>query len=354
MITLLAPYDRSEATAAALRLYEHAIGIGAKVRYIAYGKRENNVHPKWDRHVISRTNATMVTNAAVKSTAVVHFGCSPKLLEEAKRADLDEKKPKQILVPIWHQHNRFDAVSMRKFDHIVCGSELQCLAVTNLLHRDMFLEPPVTWCNWDTGRQPWRQEGTRTDGRMRALLHCDSACVNFSAAFVTEMTSQLLAHCTNLDITLTYIKSWAKRDYRAWSVPRKRWAPSRLSFQRIQNLHQLDLLIPQHDWTILPSIKSNFGIIAANALACGTPVICNDVPPLCDIVSATCGILVPCEIRENWLSTPVAVPQLAAWVETCILALRNRESLLQLQCQDWNIDVRAALFAALWNDLLLL
>lgn len=354
MITILAPYNRTEATTAALRLAEYVTGTGTKVRYIVHGHREVCVDPRWDGVVQSwRANDNLV-KAAAASTTVVHFGVSPKLYAEATLADSGKKTIKQVLVPLWHSFNRTDRNDLKKYDQIVCPSK----AMKKMIETDLYDgvrqgKDSLTWVRWDAGRPHGKREGTVNDGRTRALFYCDSQAVDFSGPMVLELADNLLKVCDRLDITLLHSKSWSKRDKQGLRRLQMAWPSARFNPVRNSSLRQYNLLLAHNDWTVIPGVRSDFGIAAAMALAGGTPVICHDVHPFCDTVRHhENGLLVPCEIRTGWFRSPVAIPSLGTWVDTCTSALLGNERLFAMQTHDWKVDEAYDAFANTWDRVL--
>lgn len=354
MLTILAPYTRSEVTAAAIRLSEYAAGNGTRVRYIACGQTEGNVHPRWDGRVQVRKENDTVVKAAAASTTVVHFGVSPTLYAEATLADSGTKKAKQVLVPLWHGFNRGDDKLVKAFDQIVCPSK----AMKRMIETDLFDgvrqgRDSLTWTTWDSGRPHAKRDGTVDDARTRALVYCDAQIVDYNAPMVFELCDMLLKACPRLDITLVHNKSWSKRDKQQLRRLQLAWPAARFNPVRRHTVQQLSLLITQHDWTVLPGVRSNFGFAAAVALAGGTPVICNDVHPFCDVVRHNeSGVLVPCEVKTGWFRSPMAVTQLSSWFDTCRSALLGNERLFNIQTHDWKIDEAYDAFSSTWDRVL--
>jgi hypothetical protein len=128
------------------------------------------------------------------------------------------------------------------------------------------------------------------------------------------------------------------------------WPAARFSPLRRHSDNQFNLLVSRHDWTILPGVRSNFGLSVSSALAGGTPVICHDVHPFCDTVRHhENGLLVPCEVKAGWFRSPMAIPQLGTWFETCRSALLGNEKLLDIQTNDWKVDEAYDAFSGVWD-----
>ncbi|EGD57214.1 glycosyl transferase, group 1 [Novosphingobium nitrogenifigens DSM 19370] len=85
----------------------------------------------------------------------------------------------------------------------------------------------------------------------------------------------------------------------------------------------------------LPSHGENFGMVVAEAMACGTPVIVSDKVNLCDeILRQSCGIVVPQDLE----STAGALARFAA------MSQEERDAMgrAAAQCYAENYEVRAA------------
>lgn len=352
MITLLAPYGRNEVTSAAVRLAELVMSLGRDVRLVACGVHERAVHPFWDERVVRGHGSAAIAKAASKSTAVVHFQCHQAWFEAASLPRSAANGIKQILVPNWHGMGRREASLIPRYDQLVCPSRL-CKQVVQgeVFGGDKMGKDRLTWCRWDAGLPPVTREGTVADASQRACVYADAATVDFCAPMVIQLLGELLAMFPTLNLSVVSAKSWCRRDKAALKAAVAKWTP-RLTVRRLGNLFDLTKEFHAHDWAVLPSVRADFGLAAARALACGTPVVCHDVAPFDEIVCQDSGVLVPCEVRAGAAKAPVAVPSLGNWVEACASAFKDTRRLLRLQTIDWKLSEAQAAFNNTWRHAL--
>jgi glycosyltransferase involved in cell wall biosynthesis len=109
-------------------------------------------------------------------------------------------------------------------------------------------------------------------------------------------------------------------------------------------------LFHSHDWTFIPAIRADFGIIAARSLSCGAPVIVHDIPPFSGMIrNRREGILIPCEVTMNRLGAPTAVFNPFAVVEI-LGQIMDRDGLVEeLRSRDWELEKRKKVFDNCWG-----
>lgn len=346
MIVLLAPYGRTEVTAAAVRLADLAQSLGHQVRLVACGQQEKHVHPAWDGRVKSGRRHGVYVNAK-GATHVVHFQASGRLYDHAT---LVTAKPnaKHILVPNWHALAASDADLIGKYDQVVCPTKTCHKVVNQLAFRGKGERPRLSWLRWDAGVPPVRRDGLAESERMRACVFCDTSAVDFCGPMVVQLANELLHIHPKLELTVMAVKSWAGRDRQDWKRALANW-PRRLSLRGAASAVDLNREFHAHDWVVLPSVRADFGLTASRALACGAPVIANDVPPFSEVVSADSGILVPCEVRTGAAKAPIAVPNMGKWLEVCSRAFADARTLFGLQTRDWKLSEACQTFNDGWR-----
>jgi len=350
MIVILAPYGRNEVTSAAIRLADLAMALGRDVRLVACGVHEKTVHPSWDDKVKSGLREG-IYKACLKARHVVHFESNPAWYEKASFVSVTKgQDAKHILVPNWHGMGPKDRFLVTKYDQIVCPSRL-CKRV---LHAEVFQgdksidKDKLTWAMWDAGIPAVRREGTVENERIKACVYCDSSAIDFCGPMVVQMCGELLLAHPKLDLTVLASKSWSRHDRRDLKTAQVKWA-KRLNVSRVSGLCDLAMEFHKHDWVVLPGVRSDFGLAAAKALACGAAVICHDVEPFSEVVSKERGLLVPCEIRNGQGRAPMAVPSMGDWLETCAKAFTDTKLLFKLQTRDWQLSEQQAAFNLAWS-----
>jgi len=351
MIVVVAPYDHSEVTVAALRLCEHVIGRGLDVTYIVFGNNQSKVHKHWDNRVMRKAQAKKLMAVLARTTTVVHFGCSPTFLRWLKHFDTKAERSQHVLVPLRYQVYRGDQSVYAEYDRIVCtsGSHKRVLDKT-LGHAKA--KNFVTWCTWDLGRVSIRRRGSVVPDKIKALVYCDSGTVDHVGSMVVSMVAYTVSQNHNLDITLAHTKSWSKHDNSMMKRLKTIVAADRVQSVRLRSFYQLGQLLSRNDWTIIPGVRSNFGLAATTALACGTPVICHNVSPFSDVVTPENGVLLPCVGPTPNAKAPVAKPDTTTWHEGCKDILADTTKLFALQRNDWKTDELYSTFSRTWDRVL--
>lgn len=349
MIVILAPYGRNEVTSAAIRLADLAMAFGQDVRLVACGVHEKKVHPAWDDKVRSGLREG-IYKTALKAKHVVHFECHPAWFEKASLVSVTKgNTAKHILVPNWHGLGPKDRYWISKYDQVVCPSRL----CKKIIHADVFQgdkmdKDQLTWTLWDAGIPAVQREGTVESERLKACVYCDASAIDFCGPMVIQMCSELLTSFPKLDVTLLATKSWSRRDRHDLKQAQARWS-KRLRVKKTTGLCDVGTEFHSHDWVVFPGVRSDFGLVAAQALACGAAVVCHDVEPFCEVVTRDKGLLVPCEIRSGPVRAPVAVPALGDWLDTCAKAFSDTKTLFNLQTRDWKLGEQQASFNLVWS-----
>lgn len=352
MISLLAPYGRTEVTAAAVRLAELAASLGHAVRFVACGARETNVHPRWDHQVVCGDRAHAISRAALKSQAVVHFQCHQAWHDKVALTTTAKSRPKQILVPNWHGMSTRQLCLVPRFDQIVCPSKLcRRVLAADVFRGEKLKRDRLTYATWDSGLPPVRREGTIEDGQIRACLYCDASAADVPNVFVPRLADSLLKAYPRLRLSVVGLRGWDRDTRVALGHVVAAW-DGRLEVRRLPNWPALTREFHAHDWAVLPSARSDYSLAAGYALACGTPVICHGVSPFTEVVSACSGLLVPCSTVRSDANAPLAVPDVKKWVETCRQAFRDTSTLFSLQTNDWRLKQARTAFDNVWRTAL--
>jgi len=355
MIAVLTPYAGNELTFAACRVCEVLIASGREVKLIACGVREKNVDPFWDSRVHSDKNPKTFECLKDIST-VVHFQAhNVWYLKTELLARFLQNNVKHVLVPNWHGIAGTNRDILQRFDNIICPTKL----CRKMLKEWVFAKTKgvtretLSFVHWDAGVRPIRRTTTTVlAGRIRVCFYCDAATVDFCGAMFLQLVTELLLIHFRLDITIVTAKSWCKADKKTLNSLVQQWG-RRLTVKHVRNLTTLNSEFSQHDWVALPSVRGDFGLIASLALACGAAVLANDVAPFNEIISPSCGLLVPCGIKYGLSNAPIAIPLFARWIEMCDEAFSaNSQVLRNLGVKDWAFDRIQTKFKATWEKVL--
>lgn len=340
MIGIVAPYGRTETTAAALRLADLFEAKGLSVRYVAAGPREHNVHPAWDSRIGS-AKTFKVYNALRGCSTVVHFVCDARILKDAKLVAGGQ----HILVVPWHSLSPATML-LSEYDSLVCPSQ----ACFKDLKSNMD-EAKLSVCHWSAGLPIVTRADVGPHPSM--CVYCDHTVIDYCAPLLIAALTVLRRELRSPRITLLSTKSWSKKD-RCVLKDLVACSEGRITSRPVGNLAEQASLFASHDWVLLPGVRANFGIMADRALACGAPVIAYDVPPINEIVFAERGgASIPCDLYALWNQAPVAIPDLAKLISVCRAALAGTPSVLtQMRRQDWCCAKINKTFDSFWMKLI--
>lgn len=344
MIAILAPYTHTEVTAAAIRLGEFLNSLGIETQYICCGDRANSVHPEWDHRVRSVYNIG-VPKAVRSASHAIHFHNSDYWYSQATLVG----QVNQIVVPTTGSNlnsNMFQDTS----NVVVCPTAFWFRAVKSVLPTEFNTggQPRVIMALWDSGIPAVRREGTVADAKLKVCVVCDAATIDYCGTMCLDVVQTLLRNNPKLEIALLCSKTWSKSDTRLLKQI-SREAGTRIAIRRVISQYAFMQEFHTHDWAMFPSVRSDFGFTAALALACGTPVIVNDVDPYSLLVKPENGVKVPCATRNPRQCGSIAVPCLADWLFSCENALKNTTPLYAAQKVDWKLAERQAAFNRSWT-----
>jgi glycosyltransferase involved in cell wall biosynthesis len=335
LIAIVTPYGRQEVTAAALRLAGLTLRLGLNVRVAAVGRSERPVDPYWDAHTVPG-NADGLYKAARGCTHVVHFGCYREWYD--KTSLTAAKDAAQIVVAAGRPLAQY-AFVLRRFSTVVCPTASLCAQITKAKPS---LKPKLKTVLWDAGVAQVVRDGLVDVGVIRVCFVCDREAGGGAAPPVVRLVRDLIDRHPWVVVTLVIARSWSRPDRKAL-YDLKRAVGRRLTVHRRPpcptDYHA-------HDWVVFPGGRSEFGIEASRAMACGAAVIAPNAPPYSEIVeSYSNGLLV---------TAPRADPaaRLAAWLAIGKIAFTDEKPLLRLQTKDWGVAQTAVDFDREWTTLL--
>lgn len=348
MIVILAPYGRTEVTAAAVRLADLAMALGREVKLVACGQREQKVHPLWDSKVKLGSGEGIFT-AAHGASHVVHFQGHKAWYDKARLVTEGKNKARHILVPNWHGLFGSDKTLISIYDQIICPNKT-CYKIiqSEVFNGESVGRDKLIWTRWDAGIPPVKRDGIVSGGKIKACIYCDASTIDFCAQLVLQLAEELLVVHPKLELTLMSAKSWANKD-RQTMVRIKSRHRERLTIRKVSTFDNLNRTFHAHDWVVVPGVRADFAITASRALACGAAVIAHDVPPYSEVVQQSSGLLVPCEIRTGAMKAPIAVPTMGNWLETCQKAFSDYKIVRGLQVRDWNLQESHRAFNGVWT-----
>ncbi len=329
-IGIHAPYSRQEATHLGLTLATLARSLGYDVSWLSSQAHETNLHPVWDGQVQSGKQRCFKTWCRKHRCGhVLWFDVQPEKLLLAKKQGCQN-----TLILLWHRLREEDIAQLALFDMIVCPTISVAQAVQLRLSQRHNCQN-VRCVPWDTGAEA--RSGRPSHDETNLFVPLDSRTAMHSGPLILHNLELLLSRRLDVTVTVGYGKTWdrpaydalqrlqAARPQRVRSLKRRNW----VEWREAQSLHH---------WTLLPNLLCNTGYLALDSLYCGVPVLTFDAAPFADCVQDDRnGVLIPCNLKDNWLGAPTAV--------------FNARVLLDYMDQTLTETVRRRLIAKDWNEL---
>lgn len=348
MIAIIAPYDRTEITWAAVRLADLVVSYGQEVQFVAVGKAENRIHPYWDTR--RRTLESRPFFAEKKPTAVVHFMPSCQTLTDIRRA-VDNSK--QILVPVWHEMKFYNHITVRDYDVIVAPSRGAYSAVLDrFFYRDAVGARKVSWARFDYATTtPRRRDGLLKKDQCTICLVANAAVIDFWGPQVVQIIRDLLGENKNLVIHLLSSRTWPDNDRRFLYTIASNY-PGRLLMTRLGGIESTVNVFQVSDWVAFPAVRHNFGMMALRAMICGCAVIAFNMAPLNEFLNASNSFLVDCSIQLDSYHAPRVVPNYLPFFERCSRAAKSEYDLKRIQQYNETHASHAQIFHTHWAQIL--
>lgn len=341
---IYAPYDRGEVTTAAMQVAELALALAFDVRWLSPAPVVRGIHPYWDQRVVGYRKPKQLYQWA--------YGCQYPLWFEPheqhlKQARLVNERRRHTLVPMWHRISQAVAYQVCLYDKVIASSiNARKQIVDHLYCEDSTSD--VYCCLWDSGLNPVRKPRVTKSGNCRILVPLDSFTLDHRGPFVLRCLRQLLANYRLVEFTLLCDKSWSRQLRHELRELQTAYAPRLTVLSHVAQLDRL-AFYHNHDWTFIPSIRSNTGLQALQSMACGTPVIAYDINPFSEIIcNGQTGLLIECDLSFNWLQAPVAEPHMDSTVSLLEQVIRSPLLCQQICREDWQLLRRQANFAKFW------
>jgi len=255
---------------------------------------EENIHYRWDRLVLSSKRTDY---------GQWHRDCSHLVWFDVQRAKLEQAMRSgcvNIFVPLWQRLTPDQLAWLPYFDHVVCSHR----AVYNLLKT---VTTAATYQPWDTGL-PFTG-GTMPSETRRIFVPFDSWTLKNAGGPLLTSLRILLDGDQDTVLTISYNCNCGPHAANALAELLRRF-PRRVRVLRKPNHAERVEAYLRHDWTFIPSLRENVGLVAHEALCCRKPVVVFDVPPNRELLPRDCASFVPCGERCNSLGVPEAVPNM--------------------------------------------
>lgn len=343
MLGLYAPYDRSEVTAAAVRLAGCAMRHGWAVSYLTTQKQETDVHPFWDGRVHAAKSG--MTSWARDSQLCVWFAAH---LRRYKLSVSVNSKQSHVLVPSWHQLVDGDLSWLHWYDRVICSCEEMYDALKTRVKNPRVLRTVP----WSSGIHPSPTVNALRDAaEMRIYVPLDAFVMRQHPREIVELITLLLDTHSHTRFTVTTPCSWGRQGNKAVHYLVERH-PGRFAWVRKPSLDTHVCLMHQHDWVWLPSTRSGMAVWADQAIHCGRPVLCWDVPPLNSVIhDGVNGRVIPCVKSYNAIDAPVVVWDHAQAVQKAVACWIDDGAYKSLKLNDWHVADSGKYFEDFWMEM---
>lgn len=294
MILIVAPYDLSETTMAALCVARLCIARGYDVRYITAEKILKPVDSFWDKRVIRFQNPRLP--AYVKNAKkVVWFGYGSYL---RYMIDAMTQQPTHVYVTPYSRMSFGEWEAALGAD-IVVGTKVardRHVDIEERLSRKPAWQRRA-WMHWDCGIPPEVSQRQSSGRKTRLLLYCDKSTFEFLDYFKSVALELWQRLSTTHTFTFVSFKSWGYYLRRLQLPP---WVRYSAKFETVKQLGDTVAYLRQSDWLVMLNSYSDFGLIVDQALALGVPVIAPQIRPfLGNVKTCVNGHLVPCDEVSN-------------------------------------------------------
>lgn len=304
MIAIVAPYDRSDTTLAAIRVAELALSLGYDVTWFSPEPVRAGVDDRWDTRVRRAPHDVRTRPLAglSKLDCAIHFSHNPTM-----RAAFDAVRDgvKQILVLPWKAHPQNFAV-VADYDMIVSPTKSGSDEISAKIKRLDVAAGRLSYVSWaGKPHTPIR----RAKPVRRLCVAFDREAMDSTFGMWAVVLDEALAKYHHTSAIVYTPGALSKGDARRAKALTGVYG-NRLLFAKGGGRACWQPAFAAADCVVLPSLSAEFGSVASLARDCGTPVMCHDFEPLAGHPS---DLLVPCSTRCRGSGAPMAVPDFGKW-----------------------------------------
>lgn len=294
MILIVAPYEKSETSLAAIQLARLGLSFGSDVLYATPDRQLRSVDSFWDKRVVRLQNMRLPWYVR-KAKKVVWFTGGTYL---RYMIDAMSDQPTHVYVTPYSRMS-FSEWEAAFSSDVVVGTPLPKDKQVDI-ENHIQIRPTWkrrAWLHWPSDLSPGTSDWEIKGRRPRILLYCDKSTfqsLSYLRATVIELWGKL---GSSHQITLVSFKPWSHY-LRRLDLPT--WVLHSLTFETMPQLRSLAVQLSQTDCLAIMSLHADFGIVASQAISLGVPVVAPKVAPFCDIVkSGVTGRLVCCDTLSN-------------------------------------------------------
>lgn len=338
-VGLRSPYQRCDATFIALRVARVAQEMGYAVEIMPRDKPASSLFPNWDRVVLRNPKLDYLQWLESGMSYLIYT--EPPVKEELTACA--RLGIRTIYLALWDHITEADAKILHHFTRVVCPARCCKKLIVDRLGLSN-----VMACVWDPGT-PVTQDLREVDpGRVGVLWPVGGdLSISFLGSFET-----FLKKCLHVWATIVYTSDLAAgtvRELRRLSLA----MDGRLELIKDPLWDRLQIIYGRHDLTIWPVTSESLGLVGLCSIHMGTPVLAFDHPLIGEIVAdGKNGILVPCNLKYNWLEVPSVDPDYSLFGEHLARTAADAPLLTHLRRTTTNgLYRRRKQFQAFWQGM---
>jgi len=346
-VGIVTRYFKHEVSRAALQLAEIAENLGMRPTILAGPVCRKEVSPHWDSRVIDARKADFREWA---------LGCSHVIWTAPPPARdvlwCREHGIETVLLVVWdellpHHKHAVCCIDSLVFPHR-CACEAVCRRWSSAdTHFYPYIAPwsaPLPICENATG------SGGST---LSIFLPLHDSQTGRSDLEVLSIGEHIVRSVPDVRFTISSGAQWTLQALRRVRTLCKRY-PERFIRVVKPNLVRQVGLYGTSQLVLWPAKHEGLATVGLMALHMGVPVLAWDIPPQNEYLRAKeNAILVPCNMRSNWLGVPQAMPDWRRFLQHTLMLLQSRRVLRRMkQHTDIGLQARKQMFQQTWEKVL--
>jgi len=234
---------------------------------------------------------------------------------------------RHIAAALWHTNVSLRGSMLMSFDMVLCPNQDLMRILTEYLPVESMVQFP-----WDYGMAPRHQPWEFLAGRLEAYMPIDNYTLKRYSYEIFEAIRRIQRRTRHLHFTLSTFSSLerhASSFIRALvSAGRCTWLRSPLPVEHEMQLYKSDVVIS-------PTVRTESGWFARQAMECGVPVVAFDLPPMHEFLRHEINArLVRCDLDFRWPGVPTAVPDFGSLVDE-VVQLAEKQANIKKLCPPW-------------------
>lgn len=327
MLAILAPYDRSETTLAALRVADLAVEAGYDVSYIVAGSKGQGIHRYWDDHAVPRRGIDKLKKLLPsKFQHIVSFGLQPfDSCIAVLKLGLVTEVPFHDVVVQPYDLRRCELVNWATCQRIICSSE-SLYRLASGAGRMSHGVNTITKLYWATGDDSTPTEVDESNIRFAAV--CDSGCLREYPEIWLHTVDRFLSSTVSHSVGCYMTSSLPRRSRSILRDIMCRY-PDRFRLQRALNVQDFLIWLRDHDIAVYPSCYTVFGMYPAVFKGMNMPFMASKISPITEMAPDTVqSCLVPMPSCTELNGVDRALFDANRWLESWLQLANNPIPLL--------------------------